>query len=43
MTRHEVREHIFRLLFMVEFHEGEELKEQAKIVNDPANGFYALG
>ncbi len=28
MTRHELREHIFRLLFMVEFHENEELTEQ---------------
>lgn len=28
MTRHEMREHIFRLLFMVEFHENEELPEQ---------------
>lgn len=34
MTRHEVREHIFRLLFMVEFHEGEELKEQAALYFD---------
>ena len=28
MTRHELREHIFKLLFMVEFHEKEELPEQ---------------
>lgn len=34
MTRHEVREHIFRLLFMAEFHEGEELKEQAALYFD---------
>ncbi|MDE6907286.1 MAG: transcription antitermination factor NusB [Lachnospiraceae bacterium] len=38
MTRHEVREHIFRLLFMVEFHEGEELKEQAALYFDEAEG-----
>lgn len=31
MTRHELREHIFRLLFMVEFHENEELPEQVKL------------
>lgn len=29
MTRHEVREHIFKLLFMIEFHGDEELAEQA--------------
>lgn len=34
MTRHEVREHIFRLLFMVEFHENEELPEQIKLYFD---------
>lgn len=34
MTRHEVREHIFRLLFMVEFHENEELPEQVKLYFD---------
>lgn len=28
MTRHELREHIFRLLFMVEFHENGEMPEQ---------------
>ena len=38
MTRHEVREHIFRLLFMVEFHEGEELKEQAALYFDEVEG-----
>lgn len=38
MTRHEVREHIFRLLFMVEFHEGEELKEQATLYFDEVEG-----
>lgn len=31
MTRHEVREHIFRLLFLVEFHEKEELQEQVEL------------
>ena len=38
MTRHEVREHIFRLLFMVEFQEGEELKEQAALYFDEVEG-----
>lgn len=28
MTRHELRENIFRLLFMVEFHKNEDLSEQ---------------
>lgn len=31
MTRHEMREHIFRLLFMAEFHENEELPEQVSL------------
>ncbi len=34
MTRHELREHIFRLLFMVEFHEHEELPEQVILYFD---------
>ena len=30
MTRRELREHIFRLLFRAEFHEREEMSEQAQ-------------
>lgn len=38
MTRHEVREHIFRLLFMVEFHEKEELQEQVNLYLEEIEG-----
>ncbi|MCI7813695.1 MAG: transcription antitermination factor NusB [Lachnospiraceae bacterium] len=31
MSRREIREHIFKLLFLVEFHEGEELEEQVRL------------
>ena len=31
MTRRELREHIFKLLFFVEFHQEEELPEQVKM------------
>jgi N utilization substance protein B len=31
MTRHELREHIFKLLFLVEFHQEEDLKEQTDL------------
>lgn len=34
MTRRELREHIFKLLFFVEFHENEELPEQVKLYFD---------
>ena len=30
MTRHEIREHIFKLIFQAAFHEEEELPEQMK-------------
>lgn len=30
MTRREIREHIFKLLFLLEFYRGEELTEQAE-------------
>lgn len=39
MKRHEQREHIFRLLFMVEFHENEELPEQVQLyLEELSNG-----
>lgn len=31
MGRHEQREHIFRLLFRVEFHDAEDMPQQAKL------------
>lgn len=31
MSRRELREHIFRMLFRVEFYEGEDLKEQEQL------------
>ena len=34
MKRRELREHIFKLLFLVEFHEQEELPEQMKLYFD---------
>jgi len=34
MSRRELREHIFKLLFFVEFHPGEELPEQLKLYFD---------
>ena len=30
MSRREIREHIFKLLFLLEFYKGEELNEQAE-------------
>lgn len=38
MKRHEQREHIFRLLFMVEFHENEELPEQEQLYFEELSG-----
>ena len=29
MSRREIREHIFKLLFLLEFYNGDELNEQA--------------
>ena len=34
MTRRELREHIFRLLFLAEFYEGQELHEQTELYLD---------
>ncbi len=31
MSRREIREHIFKLLFLAEFHDGEELEEQVRL------------
>ena len=31
MSRREIREHIFKLLFLAEFHEREELEEQVRL------------
>ena len=31
MSRREIREHIFKLLFLVEFHSGEDLEEQVRL------------
>lgn len=38
MTRREQREHIFKLLFFVEFHEEEELPEQLLLYFDDLDG-----
>lgn len=35
MRRSEMREHVFKLLFRVEFHEAEELKEQDELYFEP--------
>lgn len=34
MSRREIREHIFKLLFLLEFYEGTELNEQAELYMD---------
>lgn len=34
MSRREMREHIFKLLFLMEFYEGNELSEQAELYMD---------
>lgn len=34
MSRREIREHIFKLLFLMEFYEGNELSEQAELYMD---------
>lgn len=34
MSRREIREHIFKLLFLMEFYEGTELNEQAELYMD---------
>lgn len=34
MSRRELREHIFKLLFLLEFYKGEELDEQAELYMD---------
>ncbi len=34
MSRREIREHIFKLLFLMEFYEGNELSEQAEFYMD---------
>ena len=31
MTRRELREHIFKLLYLAEFHEAEEIPEQIQL------------
>lgn len=34
MSRREIREHIFKLLFLLEFHRADELNEQAELYMD---------
>ena len=34
MTRRELREHIFKLLYLAEFHEAEEIPEQIGLYFD---------
>lgn len=34
MSRREIREHIFKLLFLLEFHRADELSEQAELYMD---------
>ena len=38
MSRREIREHIFKLLFLLEFYKGEELNEQAELYLDEVEG-----
>lgn len=37
MSRREIREHIFRILFRIEFHQKEELPEQLLYENEEAS------
>ena len=38
MSRREIREHIFKLLFLLEFYNGEEINEQAELYLDEVEG-----
>ena len=38
MSRREIREHIFKLLFLLEFYNGDELNEQAERYLDEVEG-----
>ena len=38
MSRREIRENIFKLLFLLEFYKGEELNEQAELYLDEVEG-----
>ena len=39
MTRHEIREEVFKLLFQVQFHDAEVLGDQLDLALEEANAF----
>ncbi len=39
MTRHEIREEVFKLLFQVQFHDAEGLSDQLQLAAQEANNF----
>ena len=40
MKRRELRQHVFEMLFRVEFNTAEELEEQLRIVENPEKFYY---
>ena len=39
MTRHEIREEVFKLLFQAQFHDEEGLSDQLRLAMEEANAF----